>query len=102
MKITLNGPPGHATGLVARALPIPDKTLVGFSRQNEPPDKSSSSDATIDHVVHANQSAQRHFPSPPKETLKASPYQKYDLRSPPLAPVVRPAAKTILKLKFLF
>ena len=103
MKITLNGPPGHATDLVAKAPRIPDKALAAFSRRNEPPDKSISSDSTIDHVVYANQAAQRHFPTPSKEGAKgSSPYQKYDLSSPPLAPVVRPAAKITLKLNFLF
>jgi hypothetical protein len=102
MKITLNGPPGHATGLVDRAPRIPDAALVALSRGNKPPDNLISSDATIDHVVYANHAAQRHFPTPTKEGTKGLAYQKYDLRSPPLAPVVRPAAKIIMKLNFLF
>lgn len=102
MKISLNGPPGHATGLGARAPCIPSTALVALSRGNIPPGNSISSDPTIKHVADANHGAQRHFPTPTKEGSKASPYQKYDLRSPPLAPVVRPVAKTTMKLNYLF
>ncbi|MBL62001.1 MAG: hypothetical protein CMI30_01210 [Opitutae bacterium] len=57
--------------------------------------------AALAAVMQANRNAQRLFTNTGQTASNGSTYQKYDLRSPPLSPAVRSAAKTTLKFSFM-
>jgi len=104
MRISLNGPPGQATGVLVKLARPPDKLSSGKPSLHppdlDPPDGSQANAAMRQRIVTANQAAQAHFPSQDEHNkLK---YQKYDLGSPILAPVVKPAAKATLNMSYLF
>ncbi|MBG29020.1 MAG: hypothetical protein CMI31_03315 [Opitutae bacterium] len=99
MRLSLNGPPGQATGVLVKLARPPDKLASGKPSLH-PPDRSQANTAMRQRIVTANQAAQAHFPSQDEQNkLK---YQKYDLGSPILAPVVKPAAKATLNMSYLF
>ena len=99
MRISLNGPPGQASGVLVTQARPPDKLPSGKPSLH-PPDGSHANAAMRQRIVNANQAAQTDFPSQDEDNkLK---YQKYDLGSPILAPVVKPAAKATLNMSYLF
>ena len=99
MRISLNGPPGQAAGVLVKPARPPDKVSSGKPNRH-PPDRARANAIMHQRIVNANQAAKTDFPSQDEETkLK---YQKYDLGSPILAPVVKPAAKATLNMSYLF
>jgi len=102
MRITLNGPPGQATGLLVKIPRPPDKVYWTEPRLRKLPGGPKPNDSTLRRIVNANQTARRVFPPLSQEGENKLNYQKYDLGSPLLAPVVKPAAKTTLSMSYLF
>ena len=100
MKITLNGPPDQSCDLFARIPVPPDKeqeAAVHESIRHRSPRSSA-----LDEIEAANRGARMHFPSTSSEEPDEAVYKSYELKSPPLAPVIRPAAKATLSMSFLF
>ena len=102
MRITLNGPPGQATGLLVKIPRPPDKVYWTEPRTHKPPGEQKPNDSALQCIVNANQAARRVFPPLSQEGENKLKYQKYDLGSPLLAPVVKPAARTTLSMSYLF
>ena len=102
MRITLNGPPGQATGLLVKIPRPPDKVSWTEPKARKLPGGPKPNDSALQCIVNANQAARRVFPPLSQEGENKLKYQNYDLGSPLFAPVIKPAAKTTLNMSYLF
>ena len=101
MKISLNGPPAQATSHVARIPKPPDArrkapVIVGAAAA----EYTNREQSLQDLMEAANCGARQRVPS--SNTEDRVEYVPCDLRSLPLAPIIRPAAKATLSMSFLF
>ena len=101
MKISLNGPPDQATSHVARIPKPPDARRKALVIEGAAATACTMRDPSLrDQMEAANCGARQRFPS--GNTEDRAEYVACDLRSLPLAPIIRPVAKTTLSMSFLF
>ena len=101
MKISLNGPPAQATATVARIPKPPDGRRKAPEIDSAAATECTERDQSLrTQMEAANCGARQSFPlGNTEDTVK---YEACDLRALPLAPIIRPAAKTTLNMSFLF
>ena len=101
MKTSVNGPPAQATSHVARIPKPPDARRKAPVIEGAAAAECTNREQSLqDQMEAANCGARQSFPlGNPEDTVK---YEACDLRALPLAPIIRPAAKTTLNMSFLF